>query len=354
MAKDLWEEICFILTETIPSNVSEQIYENKVIRVFEKLGWSQYKKELSVREPIQFGAANRMCPDIIIRNERSEVVCVVEIKKPSEDLNFSGHVNQLSSYMRMLRSHVGILIGDRIKVFTEKPETRANEIHLIEEIPLKSYSEKGVEFLEAFKKSDDIEYSVRSYIEKGLRKFKEKKKLKELEHRINDPGFSDEIFEIVKSKLNEYYEPKLVEKVLENYDFEVISNGSQLNGHEVIGSSFSNSIPSYSRVVTDKPTKDGLKIGAYVQKTFRELFAKNQLNSNEIHALLSPDYSKRALNAGFPVLRNVSQGRDDHNGRPRYYKDIYGGKYYLSAQWNVSHWDPFENWLKEINRKGLP
>lgn len=44
MDKDLWEEICFILTETIPSNVSEQIYENKVIRVFEKLGWSQYKK----------------------------------------------------------------------------------------------------------------------------------------------------------------------------------------------------------------------------------------------------------------------------------------------------------------------
>lgn len=354
MAKDLWEEICFILTETIPSNVSEQIYENKVIRVFEKLGWSQYKKELSVRESIQFGAANRMCPDIIIRNERSEVVCVVEIKKPSEDLNFSGHINQLSSYMRMLRSHVGILIGDRIKVFTEKPETRANEIHLIEEIPLRSYSEKGVEFVEAFRKSDDVDHSVRPYITNGLKKFKEKKKLKELENRINQPGFSDEIFEIVKSKLNEYYEPELVDKVLENYDFEVISNGSQLNGHEVIGSNFSNSIPSYSRVVTDKRTKDGLKIGAYVQKTFRELFAKNRLNSNEIHALLSPDYSKRALNSGFPVLRNISQGRDDHNGRPRYYKDIYGGKYYLSAQWNVSHWDLFENWLKEINRKGLP
>ena len=354
MAKDLWEEICFILTETIPSNVSEQIYENKVIRVFEKLGWSQYKKELSVRESIQFGAANRMCPDIIIRNEKSEVVCVVEIKKPSEDLNFSGHVNQLSSYMRMLRSHVGILIGDRIKVFTEKPETRANEIHLIDEIPLRSHSEKGVEFVEAFKKSDNIDYSVGSYIEKGLKKFKEKKKLKELEHRINQPGFSDEIFEMVKSKLNEYYEPELVEKVLENYDFEVISNGSQFNGHKIATPNFSNSVPSYSRVVSDKRTKDGLKIGAYVQKTFRELFAKNKLNSNEIHALLSPDYSKRALNAGFPVLRNVSQGRDDNNGRPRYYKDIYGGKYYLSAQWNVSHWDLFENWLKEINRKGMP
>ena len=29
-------------------------------------------------------------------------------------------------------------------------------------------------------------------------------------------------------------------------------------------------------------------------------------------------------------------------------------KYYLSAQWHQFHWDPFESWLKEINRRGLP
>lgn len=177
MDKDLWEEVCFILTETIPSNVSEQIYENKVIRVFEKLGWSQYKKELSVRESIQFGAANRMCPDIIIRNEKSEPVCVVEIKKPTEDLNFSGHVNQLASYMRMLRTPVGILIGNGFKIFTEKPDSRANEIHLIEEIPLKRSSEKGVKFVEAFKKSEDTNTPIESFIQDGLKKHNEQRKL---------------------------------------------------------------------------------------------------------------------------------------------------------------------------------
>lgn len=141
MDKDLWEEICFILTETIPANVSEQIYENKVIRVFEKLGWSQYKKELSVRESVQFGAGRRLCPDIVIRTEQSEPVCIIEIKKPTEDLSFSGHVNQLSSYMRMLRMPVGILIGNKIKVFTEKPNSTTTEILLVEEIPLNKTSE---------------------------------------------------------------------------------------------------------------------------------------------------------------------------------------------------------------------
>ena len=315
MNKDLWEEICYILTETIPSNVSEQIYENKVIRVFEKLGWSQYRKELSVRESMQIGSANRIFPDIIIRNEHAEPVCVIEIKKPSADLNFSGHVNQLSSYMRMLRTHVGILIGDRIKVYTEKPNTRANEILLVEEIPLRCESDKGLKFVESFQKNGSTDEMIESYIQNGLKKYKEKQKRKELEKRINDPGFSDEIQDIVKEKLKEYYEPDLVDKVLNDYKFELVSQNYQSKGHNQIAKPIQRKIHT-SKISDDKPTKNGMKIGAYVQTTFQDLFANNKLNSNDIHSLLDPDYSKRVLNAGFPVLRNVSQGREDHTGRP--------------------------------------
>lgn len=351
MDKDLWEEICFILTETIPSNVSEQVYENKVIRVFEKLGWSQYKNELSVRESIQFGAANRMCPDIIIRNEKAEAVCVIEIKKPSEDLNFSGHVNQLSSYMRMLRTPVGILIGDRFKVFTEKPESRANEIHLVEEIPLSRSSEKGVKFVESFKKTENTNSSIESYLQNGLKKHIKEQKLKEIENIISQPDFSDEILELAKEKLSEFYDSDLIDRVLEGYDFELKSKTK----HE--SETYTSNKLKIQRInsngLDSKRTKDGLKIGEYVQKTFRALFAQGKLNSNEIQNLLKPDYSKRVLNAGYPVLRIKSQGRADHNGRNRYYKEIFDEKFFLSAQWNVSHWDLFEKWLKEINQRGL-
>lgn len=352
MDKDLWEEICFILTETVPSNVSEQIYENKVIRVFEKLGWSQYKNELSVRESIQFGAANRMCPDIIIRNENAEAVCVIEIKKPTEDLNFSGHVNQLSSYMRMLRTPVGILIGDRMKIFTEKPDSRANEIHLVEEIPLKRSSEKGVEFVESFKKTENTNNTIESYLQNGLKKHNEEQKLKEIENRIIQPGFIDEILELVKEKLSEFYDSELVDRILEDYDFEIKSKAK----HE--SETYSSNKLKIQRInsngLDSKRTKDGLKIGEYVQKTFRALFAQGKLNSNDIQNLLNPDYSKRVFNAGYAVLRIKSQGRADQKGYNRYYKEIFGERYFLSAQWNVSHWDLFEKWLKEINQQGLP
>jgi len=353
MDKDLWEEICFILTETIPSNVSEQVYENKVIRVFEKLGWNQYKKELSVRESIQFGAANRMCPDIIIRNEKSEAVCVIEIKRPTEDLNFPGHINQLSSYMRMLRTPVGILIGARIKVFTEKPDSRANEIHLVEEIHLKRSSEKGVHFVESFKKSEDTNAAIESYVQNGLKSFHDKQKKIEIENRINNEDFPDEIFELVREKLIEFYDPELVDKVLEGYNFEINSN--KINHEAEVYPSNKLKIPRTNSEETDsKRTKDGLKIGEYVQRTFRELFTQDKLNNNDIQDLLNPDYSKRTFNAGYPVLRIKSQGRADQKGYNRYYKEIYGGRYYLSAQWNQNHWDLFESWLKEIKGRFLP
>lgn len=152
----------------------------------------------------------------------------------------------------------------------------------------------------------------------------------------NYPGFSDEVSEMVREKLCAYYDPDLVARALKDYDFEVKAKTNVY--YSATHSSGKLKIPR-SNFNDSKRTKEGLKIGEYVQKSFSELFAQNKLNSNDIQNLLNPDYSKRVLNAGYPVLRNLSQGRADHKGYNRYYKKIFGGKYFLSAQWNVMHWE---------------
>ena len=35
-----WNELCYILSENLPTNTSEQLFELKVVQAFEKLGWS--------------------------------------------------------------------------------------------------------------------------------------------------------------------------------------------------------------------------------------------------------------------------------------------------------------------------
>lgn len=208
-------------------------------------------------------------------------------------------------------------------------------------------------FVESFKKSENTNASIESYLQNGLQKYNEEQKLKEIKNRINHPGFSDEIFELVREKLKEFYDPDLVDMVLEDYDFQIKSKRIDYrsetyhsNKLEIPRTNFNDN--------ESKRTKDGLKIGEYVQRTFRELFNHGKLNDNDIQNLLNPDYSKRVLNAGYPVLRVKSQGREDQKGYNRYYKEIYGGRYYLSAQWNQYHWDLFETWLKEINRREFP
>jgi len=63
-----WNELCYILSENLPSNTSEQLFELKVVQAFEKLGWSQFNNEIVVRKSIQLGASNRIVPDLILKS----------------------------------------------------------------------------------------------------------------------------------------------------------------------------------------------------------------------------------------------------------------------------------------------
>jgi len=43
---ELWNEICFLLSDSIKPDISEKDYENQVIRAIEKLGWREYTGEI--------------------------------------------------------------------------------------------------------------------------------------------------------------------------------------------------------------------------------------------------------------------------------------------------------------------
>src|SRR5690554_3398668 len=146
-----WNELCFILSESIPTNASEQVFELKVIQAFEKLGWSQFKKEISVRENIQLGASNKITPDIIIKSDNTSLF-VIEVKNPSVDLKNPRYQNQLSSYMRMLRLNYGILIGNQIKIFVDGSLVDSNQSKLLENISFEKDNPKGLNFVKLFQK----------------------------------------------------------------------------------------------------------------------------------------------------------------------------------------------------------
>tara|TARA_B110000027_G_C16071965_1_gene279508 strand:+ start:33 stop:1169 length:1137 start_codon:yes stop_codon:yes gene_type:complete len=96
-------------------------------------------------------------------------------------------------------------------------------------------------------------------------------------------------------------------------------------------------------------TENRMKIGAFVQDSFRKAYEQNLITEDEIKRLQNPEYSKRIFNAGFEVLRFKSASIKDGGGRTRYYaKELFCEDYHLSQQWKETQRDSFLMWLKQI------
>lgn len=111
---------------------------------------------------------------------------------------------------------------------------------------------------------------------------------------------------------------------------------------------------SSGKLFSDKRTINGMKIGQYVQYTFREAFEQGLISKNEIQKLQKDTYSKEKFGSNFEVLRLKSRTILDDEGRPRYYvKELFCENYYLTSQWVESQWDIYVRWLKTIGYNSL-
>ena len=349
---DKWNELCFILSKSIKSNISEQLYELKVIQAFEKLGWSQYKMEISVRESIQLGAAGRIAPDLIIKSQNKNLF-VIEIKKPSANIDYSGFKDQLYSYMRMLKLNFGILIGSKIQIYSDYSDAHLNDLSLIEEYEIEYDNEKGIEFIKLFEKENFEIKKIEGLINEKI-KLKENAQLeKSIKKEILSSEYQETIKKLIKSDILKRYEFSSVDKIINELLIKIVDSKTDditENNPRIKYYPENQKLPKPIRTSsTTKKTKDGMKIGQYVQKEFRYLFNNNLLTENEIQNLLKKDYSKRTFNQNFTILRHISEGTKDNIGNNRYYTpEIFGNKYYLTSQWVENHWEYFERWLRDI------
>ena len=98
-----------------------------------------------------------------------------------------------------------------------------------------------------------------------------------------------------------------------------------------------------------KPSK--LKIGKYVQSTFRKVILK--IDNNELVKLKNATYSKTTFDIQYPLLKKVL--RTDTRKIERYWKEpveILGDKYWLCSEWFEKEENNdrpyYDKWLKKI------
>ena len=97
----------------------------------------------------------------------------------------------------------------------------------------------------------------------------------------------------------------------------------------------------------------GEKIGPFIRRTMRRLFADHILSQNEIHQLCDQEYCRRVLHQTFPVLKRYDPRRPlseqkKINGYSRYYDLILnqeGEQFLLSNHWIEAKRPAFLTWL---------
>jgi len=93
---DNWNEICYLLNESIKPNFTEKDFENQVVRSLELLGWKEYKNEIIRQHSIKVGRNTLIRPDIIICNDDGNTIISIEVKRPSEDLSNFDSISHLN------------------------------------------------------------------------------------------------------------------------------------------------------------------------------------------------------------------------------------------------------------------
>jgi len=104
-----------------------------------------------------------------------------------------------------------------------------------------------------------------------------------------------------------------------------------------------------SRISHKKRTVNGMKIGQFVQHSFRKAYEQNLISETEINNLQNTDYSYTTFGINYEILKNKNRDIKDKYGRTRYYsREIFCGNYHLTSQWIEPQWDLLLNWLKKI------
>ncbi|HIB36812.1 MULTISPECIES: type I restriction enzyme HsdR N-terminal domain-containing protein [Flavobacteriaceae] len=236
MNKEKWNEIAYLLSENLPTDLSETDFGQKVIQALRILDWKEYKGEIEKEHSLQFGSVNKLRPDFIIKSEDKRLF-VIEIKLPSIPIN-SNFQRQLFSYMRQLKLEYGILIGQGIQIFYDGNLINQDDPILLETIQLKPDNEKGEKFVELFSKESYSTELLKSFTLNSLKKINRKEDHKKLTEKILSENYKEKISELIKQDFLNEYDGELIDSVLKELKIEIKRKHSEITQTELPKSQF--------------------------------------------------------------------------------------------------------------------
>ncbi len=317
---ELWQEICFLLQENISPSISEEMFEQKIIQSLEKLGWSQFRKEIILKQSIQLGSAGRIIPDIIVKSLKTAESFVIEVKKPSADIEKDSHQKQLFSYMRQLKLENGLLIGSKIQIYNDGKSNTTDEPILLKSIDLSASSKDGLLFLDLFHKNNFSYQHMQQFAEISIKELLTERHKKKLHELLLSSDYRLKIRQFIVEDLQEDWDKDTVKDVLNQLNIFISPDNT----------------PAPTSIPLTPTLSSDIRIGQLVKSSLNLIIEYCEQSKNELSNLESATYSKLTFNINYPFLKKVAQ---DAPKQQRYWK----GKYKISGEYYVVT----SEWFKE-------
>ena len=228
-----WNYFVYDLCEAKKKDVDEDNFHSLIETQLQLLGWAKFKGEICHKPNIHIGNNNRIEPDILIKRD-GEDEFVIEVKRPSHKQS-KKDVDQLLSYMRLLKLSVGIYMGEHIEVFYDMPLSK--EAVSIMKVPLEIDNKLGAKFIDKFLKDNFSREAIVDFCEERIQEIQRQNSLNEIkESLIADAQI--QIAESLKPYLMDKYGSSFSEEeikgMLATMHFTASADGSRVEPEVVI------------------------------------------------------------------------------------------------------------------------
>ena len=221
-----WNYFVYDLCEAKKKDVDEDSFHALIETQLQLLGWAKFKGEICHKPNIHIGNSNRIEPDILIKRD-GEDEFVIEVKRPSHKQS-KKDVDQLLSYMRLLKLSVGIYMGEHIEIFYDMPSSK--EAISIMKVPLEIDNKLGARFIDKFLKDNFSRDAIVDFCEERIQEIQRQNSLNEIKESLMTDAqaqIAESLRPYLMDKYGNSFSEEEIKGMLATMRFTASADGSQ-------------------------------------------------------------------------------------------------------------------------------
>ena len=140
--KETWQEIVSDLSEFLENNSKESEYQKAIENCLKILGWKKSNNTIIPQYHLHIGSVKPLRIDIVLCKNEIPIL-PIEIKRPNSICKTKD--KQITSYMRQLKSNIGLYIGENIQFYYDASDDSNKEAISVFKVEFSNDDENGIE-----------------------------------------------------------------------------------------------------------------------------------------------------------------------------------------------------------------